>query len=49
MIIIIKGNPVDGLEYIGPFPDLTTAGEYADKIGNSDWWITRLTAPEEAE
>ncbi len=48
--IIVTGNPVDGLEFIGPFDTDTEACEFgngdaymADHGG--DWWVSSMEAP----
>lgn len=45
--IIIIGNPVDGLEFIGPFKTADDATRHASTDGNIDnceWWIAPLAA-----
>lgn len=44
--IIVKGNPVDGLYFIGPFDTSEEAIDYAEN-NDSDWWIADLNPPEE--
>ena len=45
--IIIMGNPVEGLNFIGPYDD----AEQAASAGNNDphidgdWWIAKIEAP----
>ncbi len=44
---LITGNPVDGFQIIGPFPDGETALEYPNKHAlDSDWWIIPMEAPD---
>lgn len=46
--IIIYGNPVDGLSFIGPFDclsDAAAAGNIDPNI-EGDWWISELEAPD---
>jgi hypothetical protein len=45
--ILIFGNPVDGLEHVGPFDDAAAAGDYAEDSLSAaeDWWIVLLQAP----
>ena len=45
--IIVTGNPVDGLNFIGPFPNSASAIERADHDGrlDADWWIAPLERP----
>jgi len=47
--VILIGNPVDGLEFIGPFDDGNEATEYAEvKVHrNKEWWLAEMEAPEE--
>jgi len=41
--IIVTGNPLDGLEFYGPFDTSDEAGEWAEKkIPNNEWWIATL-------
>lgn len=41
--ILVYGNPIDGLKFIGPFGDAEAATEYAEKYGiEADWWLTEL-------
>ena len=46
--VIVTGNPVDGLNFIGPFPNSASAIESADNDGrlDADWWIAPLERPE---
>lgn len=44
-LALMVGNPVDGVQLIGPFSDQEAAAEAADAISDSDWWIVPLTAP----
>jgi hypothetical protein len=46
--VIGTGNPVDGLNFIGPFPNSASAIEGADHDGrlDADWWIAPLELPE---
>lgn len=46
--ILILGNPIDGFNYIGPFPSYEDADEYcqSDAIArNESWWIFELEQP----
>lgn len=43
--IIVTGNPVDGSEYVGPFPNATEAAEYADQFIGCDYWIASIDPP----
>lgn len=40
--IIVTGNPVDGLEFFGPFEDGEEAFNYADKNRLEEWWTANL-------
>jgi len=42
---IVCGNPIDGLELIGPFDDFEAATEYAEREIDDDWWVTELYLP----
>ncbi len=42
-VIIVTGNPIDGLFFIGPFDDDCNAIEYAEKQVNCEWWLGRLS------
>lgn len=48
MHIIVIGNPVDGLEFIGPFANETDATNHANTDGNmpDEWWIAPLEPAE---
>lgn len=39
--IIVKGNPVDGLWFLGPFQSHDAAVEHAEG-GDEDWWVAKL-------
>lgn len=39
MMILVTGNPVDGLSFYGPFDEI--ADETLDKF-EGDWWIADL-------
>jgi hypothetical protein len=47
--IIVKGNVIDGLTFIGPFEERDNAVQYGDfEIHQSDdWCIAELEEPEE--
>jgi hypothetical protein len=48
--IIVIGNPINGLEFIGPFESTVEAVNYANDDGNIDdheWWVVQLETPEE--
>ena len=46
--VIAVGNAVDGLTFIGPFPDHEAAVEYAEGLLNKDWVIAELDQPQES-
>ncbi len=45
--VIVTGNPVDGSNFIGLFPNSASAIERADHDGrlDADWWIAPLERP----
>lgn len=45
MTIIVTGNPVDGLEFFGPFEDGEAAFRYADEHRLEEWWTAPLIEP----
>jgi len=45
--VVIYGNPVDGFNHVGPFPDAEVANWWADGLMDGDWWVTSLTPPED--
>lgn len=50
--IIITGNPVDGLRFIGPFTTGVEAAEFvcADPyLDDHEWWIAKIESPEESK
>lgn len=47
--IIVTGNPIEGFNFIGPFPsvqDAATHGNSDADIPPADWWVAPLEAPE---
>lgn len=40
MHIVIVGNVVDGLHFVGPFKTVTHAIEWAKKYRTTDDWVT---------
>lgn len=41
--IIVAGNPIDGLEFHGPFDSAELAGEWGeDVLGGTEFWIADL-------
>jgi hypothetical protein len=49
MYIIIKGDPVDGFEYIGPFDNSEAAEDFMDTISNDATWSIKLQSPTDTE
>jgi hypothetical protein len=47
MKIIVTGNPIDGLSFIGPFHDALDVDEVERHVSSSaEWWIADLTEPD---
>lgn len=48
MYVILHGNPVDGINIIGPFTDGEAANGYADDNlnGAGEWWVVEVEPPE---
>ena len=49
MWIVIKGDPVDGFEYIGPFSSTDDAEAYMDTESNDTTWMIQLVDPHGVE
>lgn len=48
MYVVVFGNPLDGLEIVGPFQDADDALHYADcNLSGETWWTYQLSAPVE--
>lgn len=43
--IIVTGNPIDGLEFWGPFTDDEGAKAFACEQRLNNWWIATLLEP----
>jgi hypothetical protein len=43
--IIVTGNPVDGSEYVGPFPNATEATQYAEQFVAGGYWVANIDPP----
>lgn len=43
--IVIMGNPVEGLLYMGPYASWAEAA--TDMPNEGDWWVAELIAPED--
>ena len=49
MHIIIYGDPVDGLRFIGPFETAEEAVSSAENwrnVRNDTWWVAKMESPE---
>ena len=45
--ILVYGNPIDGLSFVGPFADAEDANNYGDiHHGHDDWWVVALQPKE---
>ena len=44
--IVVVGNPVTGLSFIGPFDDEESAGDYADGYCSDNWQVAEVLPPE---
>ena len=45
-IVIISGDPISGVDVIGPFENFDIAIEYAsDKLNDIPWWTTEVKDP----
>lgn len=50
--IIVYGNPVDGLQFIGPFKtayDAACHGNRDAHLSDAEWWIAPLEAADASE
>jgi len=45
--IIIYGNVVDGLNFFGPFDDVSSAATWAEANKLDEWVVTELSSPSE--
>jgi hypothetical protein len=44
--IVIVGNPVEGLKFIGPFDNANDVLEWVeDHGGSSQWWLADMEMP----
>jgi hypothetical protein len=44
MYIIITGNPIDGLNFFGPFSNSDDAIKWAENHSTgADWWLANVT------
>jgi hypothetical protein len=45
MLIVIAGNPIDGITFHGPFTDPDFATEWAEEVltkSEPDWWVSEV-------
>ena len=50
MHVVMFGNPIDGLQIVGPFKTADDACQWADLANlSADWWIAPLQAKEAFE
>ena len=48
LCVVVKGNPADGFEVIGPFKQEYYASEWAQEwLPDVDWWVMPLKHEEE--
>ena len=46
--VLVKGNPFDGMELIGPFTNVEDAlADAEETCDGEDWWTVALIAPED--
>lgn len=46
MYVVVYGNPLDGLEIVGPFKDAGEALDYAENnLSGELWWTYWLLTP----
>lgn len=46
--VLVEGNPVDGLTFVGPFDDSEEAIEYGEQ-GGGEFWVAEMGLPEVTE
>lgn len=46
-LVMLAGNPIDGLTVYGPFTDADDADRWAESNHIGEWWLTVLEQPEE--
>lgn len=51
MVVVLYGNPLDGLRIVGPFDSPADALAYTEHPadGERDWWIAEVDAPADPE
>ncbi len=47
MHVVIYGNPVDGIQIVGPFKTGEEARTFAEAERDPDWWIAPLQSPKD--
>lgn len=47
-VIMVKGNPVDGFSFIGPYDSRAIATAAGDSV-DTEWWIADLVPHDEDE
>lgn len=47
LVVIVVGNPLDGITIEGPYEDEDTALENYSSGCGSDWWVALLHEPED--
>jgi hypothetical protein len=44
--VIMEGNPFEGFQFYGTFPDVDSASEWAEKDCDWEWWLINLVNPD---
>jgi hypothetical protein len=47
LCIIVEGNPLDGLTFIGPFDSMDDAIAFGGVTCTMEWWIAKVHDPYE--
>lgn len=46
MVVVVSGNPFDGLRIHGPFPEAEVANEWAsEELQGEEWWTVEVQQP----
>lgn len=45
MKVVVIGNPVDGIELVGPFEDQDQIDAYIESIRDTEFWVTDMEPP----
>lgn len=45
-IVLVLGNPIDGINLVGMFASCEDAENYAEKHAEGEWWVTTLDEPD---